>query len=85
MDLLQEPPEKLRLFLSAIYVLHCAHRDCDRICLAKQRLCRGTPWRDPVPEANCKVCKPIERFDENKFNMECDGAWKKETSVDCGL
>ena len=45
----------------------------------------GTPWWDPVPEANCKVCKPIEQFDENKFMMECDGERKKETSVDYGL
>ena len=58
---------------------------CEGVYLAKRRLRRGTPWWDPVPEANCKACKPIERFDENKINMECDVAQKKKTSVDYGF
>ena len=38
---------------------------CDCVYLAKRRLCRGTPWWDPVTEANCKACKPIGSFYEN--------------------
>ena len=40
---------------------------------------------DPVPEANCPVCKSIEVFKENKWNKVCEGSCKKYDVVDCEM
>ena len=37
-----------------------------------------------VQEADCSMCKSIERFKEHKFNKTCEGECKKEDEIDYG-
>ena len=39
---------------------------------------------DEVQEADCSMCKSIERFKEHEFTKTCKGSWKKEDEIEYG-